>query len=475
MAVDGVVGGRWQGASSDPDTGAVGSQGGGSEGAHLADLSRQIGASGDVDRAVAHVQRFPTERDNVERALVASGQMHALSQLAGVLDSGSGQPSSTDGTGAMLTKDPHTCSAPLAQAEKEWQDKGFLGRLAAETDGWGNSPDVARARLFERECNRLPDRIPAATLDAHWARLNAYTTGQAPMAPEQAVRLRSEAALLEDVYRPGPRIEAPMTPAETTWLQERNLRAGNDLGIALLGPLFGAPGAATRLLGGSESQVAAANEVGATVMDMATAHLGAVELGRQSGFRPGEVVHEPGNAGPREPEAGGRPRPETSLGTSAAADALGAVRPDLSTLEPLEHQQLVTAQAHQWDTLREQRDLIPQKSGVYIFSRTPGDITDNALGVLYVGKADNLRSRLPAYLADPRTTPLMSSKRPGEASSALKHPGKAQLMVQLQQDLASGGESHIWVRWIETDQPKALEDKLIRAYQPAFNTAGVDW
>jgi hypothetical protein len=131
------------------------------------------------------------------------------------------------------------------------------------------------------------------------------------------------------------------------------------------------------------------------------------------------------------------------------------------------------ATARKWDTLRSERELIPNGSGVYIFSRTPGDLSSGK-GVLYIGKADNLRSRLPAYLADPREMPLMSSKRPGEASSTISHAGKAQLMTQIQQDLRASGESHVWVRWIETAKPEQLESELINKLQPAFNTTGVD-
>jgi hypothetical protein len=43
--------------------------------------------------------------------------------------------------------------------------------------------------------------------------------------------------------------------------------------MALLGPIFGGPGAATRMLGGSEQQVAAANQMGAIVLDLATTRM----------------------------------------------------------------------------------------------------------------------------------------------------------------------------------------------------------
>ncbi|WP_081269808.1 colicin D domain-containing protein [Variovorax paradoxus] len=81
-----------------------------------------------------------------------------------------------------------------------------------------------------------------------------------------------------------------MSGAESAWLSEQNLRFGNTLGIALLGPIFGAPGAATRVLGGSEEQVAAANQVGAAAFDAAAAHvgLGGGKRGSEPLTRPGE-------------------------------------------------------------------------------------------------------------------------------------------------------------------------------------------
>lgn len=171
----------------------------------------------------------------------------------------------------LLTRKPGRCSEPLEKLKQEYEAKGFFDKLLTEKDAWGNPKEQLWARLFKSECEKWPDQIPQSFLDEQRQRLNDHLTGKAPLPPEQSLKLRADLSTLEDIYRPGPRLEAPISAEEQAWLDQRNLRMSNDLGIALLGPLFGGPGAITRALGGTEEQVAAANELGVVMFDMSTA------------------------------------------------------------------------------------------------------------------------------------------------------------------------------------------------------------
>ena len=90
---------------------------------------------------------------------------------------------------------------------------------------------------------------------------------------------------------------------------------------------------------------------------------------------------------------------------------------------------------HAVETLRRggvNRDLVPKAPGVYAFTLFDGPITlATRLGVLYVGKATTLRSRMKSYMADPAT--LSVTGRGGQLSTSLKHAGKVGLLVQIQQ------------------------------------------
>ena len=76
--------------------------------------------------------------------------------------------------------------------------------------------------------------------------------------------LHRDLAMLQNKSQ-GPSVTASDGRAEATAGKAQEYTR-NSLATALLGPLFGAPGAATRIFGGNESQVAAGNEVGAAVM-----------------------------------------------------------------------------------------------------------------------------------------------------------------------------------------------------------------
>ncbi len=132
----------------------------------------------------------------------------------------------------------------------------------------------------------------------------------------------------------------------------------------------------------------------------------------------------------------------------------------------------------QWSTpvtveaLRIARHQIPRAPGVYVFTNYDGPLAQNT-GVLYVGKASTLATRLPGYLVDPQTMMLMSSRSgTPRLNTSLKHAGKVHLLVKLQQRSRNGASSGIWIRWAQAPSPHILETLLIGYLHPAFNTHG---
>jgi len=124
------------------------------------------------------------------------------------------------------------------------------------------------------------------------------------------------------------------------------------------------------------------------------------------------------------------------------------------------------------ETLRSERQHLPHLSGVYAFTNYAGPLEKNT-GVLYVGKATSLYERVQSYLVDPAQMQVLSSRSGGQrVTSSLRHAGKAQLLVELQQKSRGPGPSGIWVRWSATASPAVLEDLLIAYLRPAFNTHG---
>ena len=196
--------------------------------------------------------------------------------------------------GPMLRRRPGICSERYERERAEfeklpWYERMFIG---TGRDARLEPTDALQsAKTFQRACEQMPDEIPKSALDDKLQQLNDHYSGKNPLPPEQSLELKRRTSFLQDVYTPGPRWENSTSGAESAWLSEQNLRFGNSLGIALLGPLFGAPGAATRVLGGSEQQVAAANQFGASAFDMATAHVG---LG--GGNRAPEPLPRPGES-----------------------------------------------------------------------------------------------------------------------------------------------------------------------------------
>lgn len=168
----------------------------------------------------------------------------------------------------MLSKAPGICEQRLNKILQEHENKSWLAQLFTPKYGRFLAGEAA-ATEFKRLCEQLPQQMPESMLNEMRQRLIDYGDGRYFMSPEEALRLRSHLSLLEDAYRPGPRFEGPITEVEEAWLTERNLKFSNDLAIALLGPLFDAPGANTRIAGCSEQSVATANEPGAIGFEFA--------------------------------------------------------------------------------------------------------------------------------------------------------------------------------------------------------------
>ena len=131
---------------------------------------------------------------------------------------------------------------------------------------------------------------------------------------------------------------------------------------------------------------------------------------------------------------------------------------------------------HAVETLRRDgvnRDLVPKAPGVYAFTLFDGPITlATRLGVLYVGKATSLRSRMKSYMADPAT--LSVTGRGGQLSTSLKHAGKVGLLVQIQQRSRGAAPSGIFYRWAVTRdaaEARRLELLLLNYLRPGLNTA----
>ena len=119
------------------------------------------------------------------------------------------------------------------------------------------------------------------------------------------------------------------------------------------------------------------------------------------------------------------------------------------------------------------RDVVPKAPGVYAFTLFDGPITlAMKLGVLYVGKATSLRSRMKAYMVDPAA--LSVTGRTGQPSTSLLHAGKVGVLVQIQQRSRGTAPSGIFYRWAVThDEAEArrLELMLLNYLRPGLNTA----
>ncbi len=203
-------------------------------------------------------------------------------------------------------------------------------------------------------------------------------------------------------------------------------------------------------------------------------------VGARYGAPPAKHLHtQPSGVGLTKPSAEAARLPATPLVSTAGASIDAAATSKTSSVRATNNSLTLSwSDPVRVDDLRSNGQLIPEKSGVYVFTNHPGPITDTPNGVLYVGKAggegmsSTLRTRIDTYLRSPDDLPVLSKTHPNQAASALKHAGKSLLMMQIQQDMRLGGQANVWVRWIETPDPSKLESDQIVRLQPAFNTAG---
>ncbi len=126
------------------------------------------------------------------------------------------------------------------------------------------------------------------------------------------------------------------------------------------------------------------------------------------------------------------------------------------------------------ESLRLDRSRVPRQQGLYVFTNHDGAV-EPARGVLYVGKtegdAQGLWSRLRGYLRHPDDIKVQSSKHPDNVASAVKHAGRANLLVEIQSKYRGTNQvSGVYVRWFVCTTPGDREEALIRYLKPAFNT-----
>jgi len=117
---------------------------------------------------------------------------------------------------------------------------------------------------------------------------------------------------------------------------------------------------------------------------------------------------------------------------------------------PLWYGQLIFSHPEPVSRLRVTR-AIPDLPGCYVFTESPGPLVPGQ--VLYVGKANRLKSRLGGYLVDyMQTTPT-------------RHKGRAFIFEHRHRF----GDQRLFVRWTIYGDPASLEGSLIAYLNPAMN------
>lgn len=186
--------------------------------------------------------------------------------------------------GPLLHKPPGACSAPYERAKADFANQPWYVRWTAGHDrpvGAEPTDQMSNAKQFQRECEKWPDAIPKSMLEDRQQQLADHLSGKTPLSPQESLRVRRDIDFLSQAYNPGPSgtaVSTSLTPAEQAWLEERNLRWGNTMGIAFLGPIYGGPGALARQLGASEHAVAGVNDFSGSLVGSARARL----LGKQN-------------------------------------------------------------------------------------------------------------------------------------------------------------------------------------------------
>ncbi len=119
---------------------------------------------------------------------------------------------------------------------------------------------------------------------------------------------------------------------------------------------------------------------------------------------------------------------------------------------PAWYSQLRWSPARSIRAIRANMSQIPHGvAGCYVFTRNSGEKIPGK--VLYVGKAINLRTRLPGYLVDYMKT------RP------TKHKGRA-FMFEAR---SHSGDNNIYLQWTQYGDPNRLEAGLIDYLEPQCN------
>jgi len=252
-----------------------------------------------------------------------------------------------------LQKPPGRCTEDLDAARQAWSDKGVLGRMASPQTGWGESYEINDARIFRRECEALPATVPQEELTKRQQALQDHFNGVRPLPPEQSLKLRKEVQILEKSYGKA-QAQPPLSPAEKSFQETRDLRFQNDLAMGVIGPFAALPGLATRALGGTEQQVSGAVNAGVQVMEVAGAHLSAkgqkaaVEAATTP-VRPATIVQvapavpKPTAVVPRSPEPPAPPGRPSALppppaapatATAIAATGAAAAHPPTTVITP---------------------------------------------------------------------------------------------------------------------------------------------
>lgn len=169
----------------------------------------------------------------------------------------------------MLRRRPGICSERYEREKAEFDNLPWYERmLTGHGRAVGLEPTDAlqSAKTFQEACEKMPDEISKSALDEKVQQLSDHATGRNPLSPEQSLELKRQVSFLQDVYTPGPRWESGLSSGESAWLSAQNQRWGNSMAIAFLGPVYGGPGAMTRLMGGSENLVEAVNNQSASLV-----------------------------------------------------------------------------------------------------------------------------------------------------------------------------------------------------------------
>lgn len=118
-------------------------------------------------------------------------------------------------------------------------------------------------------------------------------------------------------------------------------------------------------------------------------------------------------------------------------------------------------------TLRNVRALIPNKPGVYVFTKHNHPTLIPGHGILYIGIAETaLSQRFRKYLGDPAKIKILG--RSGNISTNLKHQAQVQLLLEtMHGDI--GGLDTVWVRWFPYAKAALIEGALMDYLQPGFN------